>query len=325
MDLNTYSTEITNYTVNVIIPIGLVFLSLSIFVFSRKNLNKTNMGFLYTWQCGADMAAILIYFLFIRISFGIGAQVSNLSDFSCRILGLVSRTSIHLPSWINVIISFDRFIQVHYRGRIVWIKSKIKLTVLILTTLFGIMICNIPNMLRSLKETQFQIRINNTLANRTLWICTFSDELTLATDILSTIVRTYLPFVLISTFNLILVKELFLSKVNLKMKNQRKEIQFTIVVLLISIAFFLFNSPISIVFIINNLFRFNESVRPFINSQLLSFVLNITTNLAYWYQCLNFFFNLMFNSLFRDEVLIILRIKKEISIASDSNLSSLHK
>jgi hypothetical protein len=84
--------------------------------------------------------------------------------------------------------------------------------------------------------------------------CTGTFDVLKVSDMISVILRTFAPFCLMITFNIILIKDLFLSK-----RNLNREIRFTVTVLLLNISFLIFNGPLSVVYIIINLPNINST------------------------------------------------------------------
>lgn len=116
--LSSLSTQISNNFVIVSSAIGIPLNLLSIFIYLRPNLNKTNMGFLYACQAFVDMTLLLVTLFLIRgSSFIFGTTVSNASDFVCKLLTFVRRFTLHISSWMCVVITADRFVFVIYKNR----------------------------------------------------------------------------------------------------------------------------------------------------------------------------------------------------------------
>lgn len=84
--LNALSTTISNNCLIVISAVGIPLNLVSLFIFSRPRLNKTNMGFLCSSQCVVDLILLVTTLLLTRGStFVFGVSVYNASDFICKI------------------------------------------------------------------------------------------------------------------------------------------------------------------------------------------------------------------------------------------------
>lgn len=92
-----------------IMPIGLVGNLISIYIYSRPSLNKkTNTGFLYIWLCLLNMFSVLWFAFVFRSS----ALINYTFSFPCGVEVLVRRANFMSVAWIQVLISFDRYIAV---------------------------------------------------------------------------------------------------------------------------------------------------------------------------------------------------------------------
>lgn len=109
--LGSVSNAILYYPILISLPLGLLSNLFSIFIYIRPNLNKkTNTGFLFAFLCLLNICFMLGFVLFNRSK--------NLFGFtfylSCGINSYIFRMAFCLVPWMQVIISFDRFISVVY-------------------------------------------------------------------------------------------------------------------------------------------------------------------------------------------------------------------
>ena len=109
--LSTIANTIMYYPVLVALPIGIIGNVFSLFIYTRPNLNKkTNTGFLYAIMCILN----LIFMLYFVLVF----QSNNLFKYTvtlpCGVVTYLLRVTFCLVPWMQVIISFDRFIMVVY-------------------------------------------------------------------------------------------------------------------------------------------------------------------------------------------------------------------
>ena len=109
--LNSVASTIMYYPVLIALPIGLIGNVLSFYIFTRPNLNKkTNTGFLYAWLCIANLVFMLYFVLVFRSTSLFGYRVY----LACGLQNYLVRLAYCLVPWMQVIISFDRFIAVVY-------------------------------------------------------------------------------------------------------------------------------------------------------------------------------------------------------------------
>ena len=123
--LNDLGATIDHYFALITIPVGIIFNTLSVFIFLRKNLNKTNMGF-FNFCLSISNSFTLIYFIFVsdsRIFFSYDLKIKN--DFLCRIIPFLRRVIREVSPWIEVLITFDRLIYVKFPTRFKFMHKKL--------------------------------------------------------------------------------------------------------------------------------------------------------------------------------------------------------
>lgn len=118
--MNDASDRFTFYFSATVVPIGIVTNTLTACLFlANKNLNKTNMGFLYGLLSSVETVSLLIDFFLLQFM----PQVSKLfslqlqSDFFCRATTFVFRVVTQSSFWLQTYISIDRYIYIRYPNR----------------------------------------------------------------------------------------------------------------------------------------------------------------------------------------------------------------
>ena len=287
------SNYINNYSVIAHSAIGIPANLLSILIFARLMKNKTNMGYLYVWQSVVDLIMLLSYLLLFQSTQIYGISLITYNNFWCKLIKFLRRFIIDASSWVAVFTTFDRFIFVLHGNtdRFKFMKKKRYLTLCIVSILFVIMLLDIPNL-------YFYLNVS----------CTADYAIIISTDIISILVRTYIPFILMIGFNIVLIKKTFnRAKVNTirnSTKSTRKEHQFTIAVIAYDMFFIIFNFPRSIYFVFYdvNLYSGAMDGNP-VFSASYSIVNAATSNLAIFVQTFSFLTYLRFNKLYRKELL----------------------
>ena len=109
--LNSVANTIYYYPIIIGLPIGIIGDVFSFYIYTRPNLNKkTNTGFLYACLCIANLI-FMLYFVFVFRSPGLFGYTVSLP---CGLLQYLLRVIFCFVPWMQVIISFDRFIAVIY-------------------------------------------------------------------------------------------------------------------------------------------------------------------------------------------------------------------
>ena len=107
--LNSVSNAILHYPVLVTLPIGIIGNVFSFFIYTRPNLNKkTNTGFLYAVLCILNII-FMLYAVFVFRSSDIFGYIVILP---CGVVNYLLRVAFCFVPWMQVIISFDRFMVV---------------------------------------------------------------------------------------------------------------------------------------------------------------------------------------------------------------------
>ena len=109
--LNTLSNSILHYPVLVTLPIGIIGNVFSLYIYTRPNLNKkTNTGFLYAVLCILN----IIFMLYAVFVFRSNEMFGYIVILPCGVVNYLLRITFCFVPWMQVIISFDRFILVVY-------------------------------------------------------------------------------------------------------------------------------------------------------------------------------------------------------------------
>jgi ABC-type Mn2+/Zn2+ transport system permease subunit len=121
-------TRIHLYLSYVILVFGIFGNIISLFIFTRTNLNKkTNTGILYTLLCVLNLLTYINSSLFGNYSvylFGNKALLLN-PQFPCKIEFFTENSLKELLSWLQVLICFDRFILVIYPTKAYIMRKKV--------------------------------------------------------------------------------------------------------------------------------------------------------------------------------------------------------
>ena len=107
--LNSISNGISYYYLWTTFPPGILGNLISLYIYTRPQLNrKTNTGFLYAWLSIFNLLSILQYVVLTRSSVLFGFTITM----PCGLINFIRRSIFNLISWMQVFISFDRFMSV---------------------------------------------------------------------------------------------------------------------------------------------------------------------------------------------------------------------
>nr|QVK45697.1 G protein-coupled receptor [Proales similis] len=280
-------------------PLGILLNLISFYAFSRRNLNRTNMGILYMWQTAVDTFLLFISALFIGLSFGLGIRLETTSDLWCRLLSLLRRFAVHASSWMSIFITFDRFLFINFPLGLSQPRQnrKRRLSALITIMFACIILINSANLLFSLEE--IEIRQNNlTIVQRR---CMPTPLVAVVSDTISILMRTYIPFGVMLALDILILLRLRVLKRGVGAITQR-EISFTFTVLASDCIFLLFNLPLSIAYITSSVHKLQGVQLEPVTDARFQFASRMAVLFAFVVQCFSFAGHLIFNRLFRQEV-----------------------
>ena len=298
-----YDTMLFYYVV-ILAPIGIVANALSVVLFSRKNLNKTNMGF-YGVSAAVSNIITLFYFIFAQNStITLNTDLLTVSDISCRLTWFFRRTIRQITPAIESLVSFDRFFEVFFPRRFPIMRNKKFLMALICVIYFILSGLNFTNLLYYLNVSYS--------SNKTTTSCTAARWVSVSSDIVANSLRIYIPLILMVSLNTMIVVKLVKSKSMLKNRDQSKENEFTRTVTSISSIFFLLNFPAGVSYIVRIVYKeIYELPSNNLTMGEINFAFNILVNLtATLYYMIHFFIHLRFNKIFRSEFLILFRLRR---------------
>ena len=302
---NKLNTDISTYFVITSSAIGIPLNLINMIVFAKLMYQKTNMGFLCTCQASVDLALLLITLILARSSpFIFPVSLDSFSDPMCKFIKYIRRLPLHLSSWMNVIITFDRFVFILYGNgqKFKFMKKKSTLAAIITAVFLILAILDAPNLMFYLPSRT--VSSNGTLGPATT--CTATFPVLMSSDMISIFFRTYVPISIMIFFNILMIRKIFhTNRATFKQNSlSRKESHFTIAVMAFDAYFFLLNFPGSLFYILYDVNYYSGAFAA--NPEfgvLYNMILGIMVNLSFCEQTFSFFTNLAFNKLFRQTFL----------------------
>nr|QVK45699.1 G protein-coupled receptor [Proales similis] len=289
-----------------IVTVPLVGALLNLFaalIFRRPALNKTNMGFLFQWQCLIDCGMLLFFALALRGNVLYGVAVESFGDFICRSMTFLRRFVLHLSSWMSVFITFERFSQIVIPNRLKFMQNKFSLNITILIMFVIIAVINVENLFFYLANRN---QTNTDNSTSVVNFCTADPQIVNISDLISSLMRTIIPIALMLIMNILTTIALIRSKKRANVKGpRRREINFAVSVIVINILFFVLNTPLAIAYIwsvLGNSSTVEFELASFIR---FNFIFWLTVNLSFVYQSLAPIFYIAVNRLYRQQFIQI--------------------
>ena len=306
--INGIGKETSLWIARVTVPLGILLNMISVYIFLRPNLNKTNMGF-YNLNISIWNTIVLLHYLLIFdpkiMAFNYNFEILN--EFNCKMYYVTTRVLRQVPTWLEALITFDRYLSVCHHGKCLFIKKKQNIILIMIFMITFLIIVGIPNFLFHL-ETQISFVNTSNLTTKSVK-CTTIKEIVLETSVSAVIFKIIIPGILIIIFSILLLQGVKNSKSNLKQstnKKSTKEKELESSILWMNLIFLILNVPVAVMYtvksIYDNLIMSNDLIKIAVINNIYFF----TTDIANLYYSLMFFTFLAFNRIFRCEILAIL-------------------
>lgn len=319
-----------NYFFSIIIlPIGVILNLISVYVFLRRSLNtNTNMGFLCAVLCAFNVVALSSATIINALLFN-EIKVEDNSLSACKFFGLWTRWILHLPSFQQVFMSIDIYISVTYPNRFKNFRSKKNYTKLIIVMVLLTFLINITYLFNNYDISSLDTSTYNNLTNLTdntttdTITCSGFEGVELLADIINVLMRCLIPFSIMLVLNILMSKNLFRSKrLIIRKGSMKKEYQFAISVVAMNFFFLVIYTPWSITFIIYQVYVFVPELSNAYLAEIFRFFQTIANCLAYINNFSVFFINFIFNVLYRNELLVLFRLKADNRVSSTGQTPS---
>ena len=277
---------ITQYVLNGVTILGSF---LSFIIFSRKAFEKSSIG-LYC-------KSLAIFDLFVAYNLGYG-MVSSDYEILCQLAYFISTGISPIPGWILVVFSFDQLIIVSRTDRFKFFKKRwFQYSIILGIAIFNCALYSPIFMFSGLQKI-------GSYENQTFYSC---ELISFIIPIVYMIESTFIPFVFIIISTSLIVRTLIKSRQkvasNLHGHNllvrRLHELKFALSSVILNVLFIFLTFPLIISHIIpiDDYLMFSLMNSIF----LVVFYLNFATH---------FWVHLVFNSVFRHEFLIFIRVKK---------------
>ena len=305
-----------------VIPIGLVLNLISILVFARKEFKKTTIGFYNIIICLVNIFSLIFLFI-INYQETIGKDILTSSSLNCTAFSFIIRMLGLYPPWLQIMISLDRLVCISHPLEYKELKHKKLLILITLLALFCILFAtNIPNIYTKLIT---EIDLNKTT---TIKYCAGGRSLVFVRDLLSIITRLLLPFILLVSFNSVILYKLIRLRKEFSNFNSFmvKEYKFTISTLVLNL-FYLVALALNITSMaLVNTFQYDidyvNGINKFDRMNRLFYV--SLSMFAFNYIC-NFMINIRTNIYFRKELVNLLKAIKTAYDGDGNNFLKLTK
>ena len=282
------------------------------------------MGFFYIQILSVFDCLPLIVLFCEFFSLSIDRDLLIKSNAACIILSYLIRVTVQLPSWIQVLMTYERFISVVYPNKFKFTKSKSRLALVILGIVLFIMVLNSINFWFYVQQSVNYKNLTSfdtngtaviTLKTSVSRVCLSDRSLVRARDMMTASFRSILPFTFMLIGNVLLIRALVKSKKKThssssksSRSSMRKEVQFTISILAINMLFMIVYLPLAVTLYISGILAYNPSLASATFKAGNALAFHISLYIAFLNNSLPLLINLKFNHLFRKEFYQMIQI-----------------
>ena len=238
-----------------------------------------------------------------------------------------------IPMWLEVLITFDRLVFVLKIKKLEFLQQKRVICLLLALIVFMLSALNFSNLEFFVTKTDTFENVTIEGSNQTslvvssTYLCTSYKEVVLMWDVIAITIRTIIPFILIVGANTKLVRALFESRKKFKrsesisntkdakhIANLRKEYSFLMSIVALDFFFVSVLIPLAVTLILLDFYAFIPSLATptrVASARLAYYISFYVSSLPY---AMGFVINLIFNRVFRSEILeIIVNVKASFS------------
>lgn len=332
--LNNITNRIDFYYSAIVIPIGVVLNMAAIYIFSKSSSvarKNTIINLLYIGLSVYDIIALFNSILFAQLLPSLGIYLVNYSLATCIGLNWWRKIVVQAPSWVQTIITFERFLSVVYPNRFDIFKSKRNVVLILISVFFSLTLVNMGQawyytaMVTQNQTlfTKYGDKITQQTVSDLSNVCANSDAVSLLTDIINVLFRFMIPFSIMIVLNLLLSKHLYESKKRTAARNRsfRQEINYTFTVIGFNVLFFVLNLPWAVYYILNYIQNSGIVIfQAYLDDSIIGLINAFAFSIFYLNNLSSFFLNIMFNTLFRKQFTSLTRGVWKISNVPSSNV-----
>jgi hypothetical protein len=265
-------------------------------VFSRKRLSKFSSRNAYIALASMDTICI-IYHVTDNLLDNNKINIEIISESYCKLFRYVSYVFSPISAWLIVYISFDKYINICFKQTKILKKRIFQIVLLAIIFVYHV-------------SYYSPVLFNSILVNKSnessLLECSYkNDYLNQVFSLMDLINLFLIPFSLMCLTSILLIGSIIKSRIRVLKSITRKDkklflkdVKFLISTILINIFFIIFNLPICIAWVLD-IPNLTDSYNLLIFFYYLSF-------------SINFYILLGFNSIFRNEFFILIKLKSII-------------
>ena len=305
--LNNVTNIINLYYSAIVIPIGVILNLATIFIFARSSsVTKKNtiLSLLYIGLSIYDILALLNSILFAQLLPSLNIYLVKFSNANCIALSWYRKSVIQSPSWIQVIITLERYLSICYPNKFGLFKRKRNVIGMFLTVIVTLTVVNMGQAWYYLNNSYYVYNDddNSSLVPlNTTSVCTSSTAVSLLTDIINVLFRFLFPITIMIVLNVLISRRLYESKKRSGLINRSltQERNYTFTVFGFNVLFFVLNLPWSVYYVLNHIQSSGIVVfSASLDLAILRLMNSIVFSIFYLNNLSSFFLIILFNKIF---------------------------
>jgi hypothetical protein len=242
-----------------------------------------------------DFIGLFWNFLIYKYLPLINVGLDLVSSFTCFPFKWIARVFQQYPLYTQAFINLVNLLKVKYPRRFNFLNKNINIIYMMILILLFVMVINTANMFQYI-----------TYKNGTATSCAQSNTNNAIANFINALIRSVIPFIIMATLDYITIQTLFISKKKIS-NDLSKQKSFAILLLILDLLFFIFNFPLSVTNTLNSTYKDVLSYPSNGNTMaLLGLLHDFANTFAFIYLLAPFFINLIFNTIFRQEIVLML-------------------
>lgn len=322
----SFGLDVFTYVTPVIFAVGIIGNTMSLMVFLTKNMRKLSASVYLAALSTTDLLALLCYVLVEWIRKGIPAEPGEVTapflnrNGVCQIILFLSYVSRFLSAWLVACFTLERYVGVCHplkRKDICNLRSSKRIV------FFAVVVSFLIASFRPWLSEVHYVGPNNVPS------CAWRKEhktLAFVFDCVFSVCITFLPFLIITVLNTLIIRKLILRnrrhrQVKIITEESIIRLEFTIILIAISICFITFNTPYAIVWVKHSIqvASFNkDEVFTMLKKEDVSLVysnqnlLSFTKTIFFMNYCINFFLYSITGAYFRKELKMLFTYRSKV-------------
>jgi hypothetical protein len=220
---------------------------------------------------------------------------------------------------IKKVLTFDRLWSVSLENKLGIKRNKVTVTFFILMVLSFVFLVNQLYMAYYVQNIRTPYSVFNKALNKTVTVyritavCVqYNSDLVLAQDLVFVVMRILLPFIIMTVCNTVLINHIRKSRRRIaNARDEKKERSFTMAVVIMNVSFLVCNIGAVAYFIIFYYMKFTGLSFPLVPFySLYSLYGACATLLSYVFTLSQFFVDMIFNKIFRKEMIAALTCRR---------------